>query len=140
MSKGLVLYPWKSSRVTRHDKILYHARMSALAKLIRLQPRSSLSSFRLQTSRTLSLAARLHRPSLTQVVSSSWSPVSVRYFSTEPEGNDKSQKEKAQPPKRLFVFNVPYDAQNEHLREIFSPYGAIDRVYLCTCTFFKLAC
>ncbi|KAF8346624.1 hypothetical protein F5887DRAFT_88220 [Amanita rubescens] len=110
--------------------------MSTLAKLVRLQPRCSLSSFRLQTSRTLTtsslVAARLYRP---RAVSSSWrSPVSVRFFSTEPEPkpeeNKRGRKEKLPPTKSLFVSNVPREAISEHLHEVFSPYGSIDRIYL----------
>ncbi|KAF8346625.1 hypothetical protein F5887DRAFT_960038 [Amanita rubescens] len=104
--------------------------MSALAKLVRLQPRCS---FRLQASRTLATssvaAARLHRPSLIQPVSSSWSPVSMRYFSTEPE-EKKRRREAKNPSQSLFITNVPWDAGSEHLREIFSPFGEIVHIHL----------
>src|SRR6266550_4606383 len=118
--------------------MIYHAQMSTLAKLVRLQPRSLVSSFRLQASRTLTAssvtAARFHRPSLIRAASSSWSPVSMRYFSTEPEGTNGRQRE---PSKSLFFGNVPWDANSEHLREIFSQYGAIHHIQVCTLYFFS---
>ena len=59
----------------------------------------------------------------------------MRNFSTEPEGNNKRQKRMPKPSRSLFVSNVPQYASNEHLREIFSPYGVIDHVYICTSRF-----
>lgn len=126
--------------VTLHDK-LYHACMSTLAKLVRLQPR---------TLRTLSLATpKLYRSSLTRAVYFSWSPISMRYpiggrlkprprnkLLYKSEGYQQWQEEEAQPSRSLFVSNIHYRANHEHLREIFSPLGPIDHVYLCTLYFF----
>ena len=56
----------------------------------------------------------------------------MRYFSTtEPEENDTNLREKLPPSRSLFIANIPWTAVDNDIRELFSSYGTIQRVYLC---------
>ncbi len=57
----------------------------------------------------------------------------MRFFSEE---NTTSRREKLPPSRGIFVTRIPYNATSEHLYDIFSPYGVIDRVYICMLYFF----